>query len=73
MRLFLSLMVLMAAGAAAQEMQFTPGSSKYLDAPRFPSGSWLRQHFDKPVPHVELHPPTRLGDFVVDSKLELSL
>ena len=73
MRLFLSLMVLLAAGAAAQEMQFTPGSSKYLDAPRFPSGSWIRQHFDKPVPHVELHPPTRLNDFLVDNKLELSL
>lgn len=73
MRLFLSLMVLMAAGAAAQEMQFTPNSPKYLEAPRFPSGNWIRQHFDKPIPHVELQPPTRLSNFVVNDKLELSL
>ena len=73
MRYLLSLIFLMAAGAAAQQMEFTPGSSNYLSAPRFPSGAWIRQHFDKPVPHVELHPPTRLSDFVANSKLELSL
>lgn len=73
MRSLLSLMLIAAAVAPGQQMQFTPGSSAYLDAPRFPSGTWLRQHFDKPVPHVELQPPIRLPDFVTGNKLELSL
>ncbi|MCC7234132.1 MAG: TolC family protein [Bryobacterales bacterium] len=73
MRSLLSLMLVAAAVSPGQQMQFTPGSSAYLDAPRFPSGTWLRQHFDKPIPHVELQPPTHLPDFVTGDKLELSL
>ncbi len=72
MRLFLTL-ALIAAAAFGQQMEFTPGSSAYLDAPRFPSSSWLRQHFDKPVPRVELQAPIRLPDFLVNNRLELSL
>jgi len=72
MRLFLSF-ALIAAAAFGQQMEFTPGSTAYLDAPRFPSTSWLRQHFDKPVPRVELQAPARLPDFVVNNRMELSL
>lgn len=72
MRLFLSF-ALIAAAAFGQQMEFTPGSTAYLDAPRFPSGTWLRQHFDKPVPRVELQAPARLPEFVVNNRLELSL
>jgi outer membrane protein TolC len=40
----------------------------------FPSGSFFKQGFSGPAtPRVELRPPVRLTDFVVDNKLELSL
>ncbi|MBK7926247.1 MAG: TolC family protein [Bryobacterales bacterium] len=72
MRLFLTF-ALIAAAALGQQTEFTPGSTDYLNAPRFPSGSWLRQHFDKPVPRVELQAPMRLPDFLINNRLELSL
>ncbi len=42
-------------------------------APVFPTPSYFRDHFASPKTRVELQPPVRLQDFVVDGKLELSL
>jgi outer membrane protein TolC len=39
----------------------------------FPAPAYFRDHFFAPTPRVELQPPVRLDDFVVDDKLELSL
>src|SRR5205809_4676377 len=39
----------------------------------FPKPSYFRETFTTPTAHVELMPPVRLADFVVDGKLELSL
>ncbi len=39
----------------------------------FPKPSYFRETFNKPNTKVELQPPARLKDFVVDGKLELSL
>ena len=39
----------------------------------FPKASYFRETFSKPITRVELKPPVRLEDFVVDGKLELSL
>lgn len=39
----------------------------------FPKPAYFRETFSKPVTKVELQPPARLADFVVDGKLELSL
>lgn len=41
--------------------------------PFFPKASYFRRHFSSVPPKAELLPPTRLADFVVDGKLELSL
>jgi outer membrane protein TolC len=43
------------------------------DAPMFPSAAYFRGHFTTPASRVELQPPVRLEDFIVDGKLELSL
>jgi outer membrane protein TolC len=43
------------------------------EAPSFPSAAYFRDHFTTPKTRVELRPPVRLQDFVVDGKLELSL
>jgi outer membrane protein TolC len=41
---------------------------------KFPQASYFRERFSAPTPpRVELQPPLRLSDFVVDGKLELSL
>jgi outer membrane protein TolC len=42
-------------------------------APSFPRPSYFRQTFARAQTRVELQSPVRLGDFVVDGKLELSL
>lgn len=42
-------------------------------APTFPRASYFRKMFSTPTGRVELQPPVRLSDFVVDGKLELSL
>lgn len=42
-------------------------------APSFPRPSYFRQTFARAQTRVELQNPVRLGDFVVDGKLELSL
>ena len=39
----------------------------------FPKPSYFRETFSTPKVRVELQPPLRLSDFVVDGKLELSL
>lgn len=52
---------LCAAGLCAQE------------APLFPTAAYFRDHFTTPRTRVELQPPLRFEDFVVDGKLELSL
>ncbi|HZT29773.1 MAG TPA: TolC family protein [Bryobacteraceae bacterium] len=39
----------------------------------FPKPSYFRETFSSSVPKVELRPPVRLPDFVVNGKLELSL
>ncbi|HET8546881.1 MAG TPA: TolC family protein [Bryobacteraceae bacterium] len=50
--------------------KFTPTAS----APAFGTPSWFRKTFHAPpTTRVELKPPARLNDFVVDGKLELSL
>lgn len=41
--------------------------------PFFPKASYFRKHFANVPTKVELQPPARLADFVVDNKLELSL
>lgn len=41
--------------------------------PFFPKPSYFRNHFGNVSTKVELQPPARLADFVVDNKLELSL
>lgn len=41
--------------------------------PFFPKPSYFRKHFASAPQRVELQPPARLADFVVDNKLELSL
>jgi outer membrane protein TolC len=41
---------------------------------KFPEAAYFRERFSAPVPpRVELQPPLRLSDFMVDGKLELSL
>ncbi len=42
-------------------------------APMFPTGNYFRTVFSNRNPDVELKSPTRLTDYVVDNKLELSL
>lgn len=41
--------------------------------PFFPKPSYFRKHFANVPTKVELQPPARLADYVVDGKLELSL
>jgi outer membrane protein len=42
-------------------------------APVFPTPSYFRQHFATPRARVELQPPVRFEDFIVNGALELSL
>ncbi|MGH9666316.1 MAG: TolC family protein [Bryobacteraceae bacterium] len=41
--------------------------------PYFPKRSYFRRHFGPAPTEVELQPPVRLGDYVADGKLQLSL
>jgi outer membrane protein TolC len=43
------------------------------ETPLFPRPSYFRKMFSNPTGKVELLPPVRLADYVVDGKLELSL
>ena len=58
------------AGLFAQSIFETPLPAS---DPFFPKPSYFRKHFTTTETHVELEPPARLSDFVVDGKLELSL
>jgi|YNPNPStandDraft_1061719.scaffolds.fasta_scaffold02392_8 outer membrane protein len=42
-------------------------------APVFPTPSYFRDHFARPPARVELQPPVRFEDFIVNGALELSL
>jgi len=43
------------------------------EAPLFPRPAYFRDHFTTPKTRVELLPPVRFQDFLMDGKLELSL
>jgi len=43
------------------------------DAALFPRLGYFREHFTSPKTRVELQPPVRFEDFILDGKLELSL
>lgn len=43
------------------------------EAPAFGTGNWFRRVILTPKPKVELKPPVRLEEFVVDNRIELSL
>ena len=47
--------------------------SDALIAPRFPQKEFFRRMYVTPPTKMELRPPARLRDYVVDGKLELSL
>jgi outer membrane protein len=49
------------------------GSAFAQDEPYFPKLSYFKHHFGVTQTRVELAPPVRLKDYVVDGKLELSL
>ncbi|MBM3811945.1 MAG: TolC family protein [Acidimicrobiia bacterium] len=60
-----AILALACAPLAAQQL---------LPVPSFPKGDYFRAGFSGPsTPRVELQPPVRLSDFVVDGKLEISL
>ena len=48
-------------------------ASVFAQVSSFPKPSYFRETFSNPVTRVELEPPARLADFVVNGKLELSL
>jgi outer membrane protein len=75
-------LLLCAFGAAAQNAVVNPDvrseykaeKAKFAEAaPLFPTKNYFRSAFNKMPPNVELKAPAKLNDFVVDSKLELSL
>lgn len=73
---FLSLALLAATTLGAQQSYVTPAAAVSAESPLSPlfgSPSYFRKTFATPTPRIELRPPVRLSDFVVDGKLELSL
>src|SRR5206468_3647451 len=58
---FAAAFILVVLTASAQDQNF------------FPKPSYFRETFTTPKAHIEMMPPVRLADFVVDGKLELSL
>lgn len=50
-----------------------PARPEQLAEPFFPKPGYFRQHFYTPASHVELRPPARLADFIVEHRLELSI
>jgi len=83
MRFRVTLTLLLCAFSAAGQtavMSENPASAEKDEkawfkeaAPTFPSKNFYRMSFNKTTPNVELKAPVRLADYVVDSKLELSL
>src|SRR5436190_610196 len=58
---FIAILLVFVLTAAAQDKNF------------FPKPSYFRETFATPNSKIEMLPPVRLSDFVVDGKLELSL
>ena len=58
---FIAVILICALTAFAQDQNF------------FPKPGYFRETLITPDRHIELKPPTRLADFVVDGKIELSL
>lgn len=48
-------------------------AAAYGQLASFPKPAYFRETFARPVTKVELRPPARLDDYVIDGKLELSL
>jgi outer membrane protein len=67
MRLFSLLTVFVSGVCFAQSIDL-PGAD-----PFFPRPSYFRKHFQPTPSRIELQPPVRLSDYVVENKLELSL
>ncbi len=44
-----------------------------LESPKFPQQQFFRQYFGRELPRVNLRPPVRLSDYVVNNRMELSL
>lgn len=56
-----------------ETIKFLHDKDKNEDAPSIFKQSYFRKAFERPDTKVELRPPVRLADFVVDGKLELSM
>jgi outer membrane protein TolC len=69
----IALIVIFALSLPAQQQQNFVSTVNPDSAPTFPSRAFIRQSFGRELPRVEIKAPVRLGDFVVDGKLELSL
>ena len=68
----IALITLFALILPAQQNFVTTGTDQQ-PVLQFPNGAFFRQGFGRELPKVEIQPPIRLHDFVVDGKLELSL
>ena len=80
MRTALILLLLTAAlHLSAQEYRTNVGVKetdqgiRRIEAPMFGSGNYFKTHYDPVWPEVDVKAPSRLGDFVIDDHLELSL
>jgi len=69
----IALIVFFALSSSAQQQQNLVSTVSPDNVPTFPSKAFIRQSFGRELPRVEIKAPVRLGDFVVDGKLELSL
>ena len=68
----IALIVIFALSLSAQQQSFvSTGVATPTPVPTFPSKAFIRQSFGRELPRVEIKAPVRLGDFVVDGKLEL--
>lgn len=66
---------LLALAASGQEttIKFLHDKNVNEDAPMIFNGSYFKKAFERPEARVELRPPVKLADFVVDGKLEISM
>jgi outer membrane protein len=64
---------LLAASAQDNVIKFVHDKDVNEDSPMFFKGSYFKRAFERPETRVELQPPARLAEFVVDGKLELSM
>src|SRR5260370_1719390 len=63
-----SLLTVFISGVCFAQSIDLPGAD-----PFFPRVSYFRKHFQPTPSRIELQPPVRLSDYVVENKLELSL